>query len=232
MPGEVGIEWVKDYHGSGNLSNTQAQAEGFYNEIANPPASAIRKFNYGNDMAWDRDFQDNDVDPNGTDHIFVDNVDIAFFSGHGNQNGPVFGRKDRDDGQARPDEIIWGNKDLEWIAFDACLLLANSPAGAAVARWRRVFHGLHYILGFETTCSDERNRGKRFAYWLNRRYSIRDAWIKACQETEGSGTRGAYIRADETGIGTNTFNDHYLGCGFVSADPEDPDDFVYFSWPC
>lgn len=231
MPGEVGIEWVKNYHGHGDLSNTQAQAEGFYNEIAKPPASAIRRFNYGDDSAWDQDFQDNDVDPNGTDHKYIDNVDIVFFSGHGNQNGPRFGRADRDDGQARPDEIRWGNKDLEWIAFDACLILANHPT-SATARWRQVFQGLHYILGFATTCQDERNRGKRFAYWLNRKYTVRCAWIKATKETEGSGVRGAYLRADETGIGTNTYNDHYLGCGFVSADPEDPDSFVWCSWPC
>lgn len=230
MPGEVGIEWVKNYHGNcgANLTNTQAQAEGFYNEIAKPPASAIRKFNYGDDLAWDRDFQDNDVDPNGTDHRYIDNVDIAFFSGHGGPNGPCFGRTDLDDGRARPDEILWGNRDLEWIVFDACELLARPyPAG----RWRRVFKGLHYILGFKTGCHDERHRGRRFAYWLNRRMTVRGAWMRACKETEGGDVWGAYLRADEVGI-SNTLDDHYWGCGFVSADPKDPSRIYSISWPC
>lgn len=222
MPGAVGIEWVKNYRGRApNLTNTQAQAEGFYNEIAGPPASATRRFNFGDEWAWDQDFQDTGKDPSGIDHLWVDNVDIVFFSGHGNQNGPSFGRADRDDGQARPDEVIWGNRNLEWIAFDACLILARP---GVFGRWGwSVFQGLHYILGFASGCNDEPNRGRRFAHWLNRGWTVRNAWFRACQETAGGGTVAAYLRADETGRGTNTFNDHYWGCGFVSRDPRNPD---------
>lgn len=229
MPGEVGIEWVKNYHGNcgPNLTNTQAQAEGFYNEIAKPPASAIRKFNYGDDLAWDQDFQDSDVDPNGTDHRYIDNVDIAFFSGHGSPNGPCFGRTDRDDGRARPDEVIWGNKNLMWIAFDACRILARP---GVFGRWgnRSVFQGLHYILGFASGCNDERDRGRRFAHWLNRKWRVKNAWFKACQETARRDNVAAYLRAAETG--TDTYNDHYWGCGFVSRDPRNPDFIIWRSY--
>lgn len=45
--GTIGIEWVQKYNGlQGNLSNTKAQAEGFYNTL-----SATRRFNWGDDLA-------------------------------------------------------------------------------------------------------------------------------------------------------------------------------------
>ena len=48
----VGIEWVQAYGGTANLSNTKAQAEGFYNTI-----SGVRRFNFGDSLAWDQDFE-------------------------------------------------------------------------------------------------------------------------------------------------------------------------------
>ena len=223
MAGEVGIEWVKKYHGrAANLSNTKTQAEGFYNLV-----DCTRKFNWGDDWAWDIDFEEP-----GDDNIWVDTVDIAFFSGHGSANGPMFGVANHDDGEARPNEIKWGNNDLEWIAFDACEILEYSGAGISDVwtRWKPAFNGLHYILGFRTTTSDEKNRGKYFALFLNWGYKVRDAWIKACQLTEGSGVQMAYLRAAKSG--TNTLDDHLHGHGYVSPDPHPPVSLVYYSHPC
>lgn len=219
MGGEVGIEWVKNYHGrAGNLTNTKSQAEGFYNRI-----DCTRRFNWGDDLAWDIDFEEP-----GDDHRWVDNVDIVFFSGHGSKDGPYFGVSTHDDGEARPSEIKWGNRDLEWIAFDACEILKYEGVWD---RWRDAFKGLHYILGFRTTCSDEKNRGKYFALLLNMGWKVRDAWILACQLTEGSGTKMAYLRAAKSG--TNTLNDHLWGHGYVSPDPRPPGvSLVYYSHPC
>jgi len=54
---DIGIEWVKQYHGrANNLSNTQAQAEGLYNTL-----SGVRRFNWGDDLAWDQDFEETGV---------------------------------------------------------------------------------------------------------------------------------------------------------------------------
>ena len=121
---KIGVEWVKKYHGrASNLSNTKKQAEGFYNEL-----SGTRSFNWGNDLAWDQDFEEHgEGSPStGTDTTWVDSVDIVFFSGHGSSGGPLFGVSNHDDGRATPTEIKWGNKALEWIAFDACELLRRS----------------------------------------------------------------------------------------------------------
>ena len=76
------------------------------------------------------------------------------------------------------------------------------------------------MLGFDTVCHDETNRGRYFADHLNNGWRVRDAWIAAAQETEGSDCRWAYLRADAAG--TNTYEDHWHGKGFVSSDPDVP----------
>jgi len=219
----VGIEWIQDYHGSGNLSNTKAQAEGFANNL-----TAVRSFNLGDDWAWDRDFEEQGVGvpPDGTDAIWGDTVDFAFLSGHGNTGGVVFGRMDRDNGTMHRTEVRLGNTRLNWLAVDACEVLHADGLPA----WTAAFGGLHYILGFHTVCGDEANRGRYLAGYLNQGFTVREAWIRACQETEGSATEWAYLRAD--GAGTDTFSDHWIGHGFVSPDPNPPTRFLALRGPC
>jgi Family of unknown function (DUF6345) len=225
---DIGIEWVKQYHGrANNLSNTQAQAEGLYNTL-----SGVRRFNWGDDLAWDQDFEQTGAGSpaTGTDNTWIDTVDIAFFSGHGSTSGPFFGIASRDDGTAKPTELQLGNNNLEWLTLDACEVL-NWDNGNVFSRWGwPVFKGLHYILGFHTTTRDESKRGRYLAENLNNGDRVRDAWRKACQETEDSSTQYAYLRAD--GSGTNTFDDHWWGKGFVSPDPSAPNVLFYLRDSC
>jgi Family of unknown function (DUF6345) len=223
--GTIGIEWVQQYNGlAGNLSNTKAQAEGFYNTL-----SATKVFEWGDNLAWDRDFEQSGVGSptDGTDTIWADNVDMVFFSGHGSTDRFYFGMK-IDDAVAKNTEIRWGDRELEWIVLDACNILEQN---GVFNRWGwPVFRGLHYILGFHTVTGDEPHRGRILAQYLNAGWSIRDAWIKAAQDTEGPSTQWAYLRADAPG--TNTFNDHWWGKGFVSADPVNPNLLAYARGAC
>lgn len=223
--GSIGIEWVRQYHGlAGNLTNTKPQAEGFYNTL-----SATRRFQWGDDLAWDRDFEQQGAGSpaSGTDTIWADNVDMVFFSGHGSPSGFIFGVK-TDDAKVKPTEVRWGDKELEWIALDACNVL---EANGVFSRWGwPVFKGLHYILGFHTTTGDEPDRGRLLAQYLNNGETMRRAWIKCCQDTEGSDTQWAYLRADAPG--TDTYNDHWWGKGSVSADPDSPTVLYYARGAC
>lgn len=225
---DIGIEWVKQYHGrASNLSNTQAQAEGLYNTL-----SGVRRFNWGDDLAWDQDFEEQGAGSpaTGTDNTWIDTVDIAFFSGHGSTAGPLFGVANRDDGRASPGDLRLGNNNLEWLALDACEVL-NWDNGNVFSSWGwPVFRGLHYLLGFHTICRDESKRGRYLADNLNNGDRVRDAWRKACQETEGSNREYAYLRADASG--TDTFNDHWHGKGFVSPDPGTPSVLFYLRDSC
>jgi len=151
----------------------------------------------------------------------------VFFSGHGNPSGFFFGKK-IDDAEAKSTEIRWGDKELEYIVLDACNVLEEN---GVFGRWVwPVFKGLHYILGFHTTTSDEADRGRILAQYLNAGNTVRQAWIKACQDTEGSGTEWAYLRADAPG--TDTYHDHWWGKGSVSPDPDNPNVLYYARGAC
>ena len=223
--GTIGIEWVRKYNGlANNLTNTKPQAEGFYNTLA-----ATRRFAWGDDLAWDQDFEQKNVGaPSaGTDTAWADNVDMVFFSGHGSPGGFHFGVK-IDDSVAKPTEMRLGDRQMEWIALDACNILESN---GVFGRWGwPVFTGLHYVLSFHTTTSDEPDRGRILAQYLNAGNTVRQAWIKACQDTEDSDTQWAYLRADAQG--TDTFNDHWWGKGFVSADPANPNVLFYARGAC
>jgi hypothetical protein len=223
--GSIGIEWVKKYNGlAGNLTNTKAQAEGFYNTLA-----GSRQFNWGDDLAWDRDFEQAGLGSpvDGTDNTWADNADFVFFSGHGSSDRFYFGTK-IDDAVAKSTEIHWGDNDLEFIALDACNILERD---GVFDRWGwPVFRGLHYILGFHTTTSDEADRGRLLAQYLNAGWTVREAWIKAAQDTESASTWWAYLRADNAG--TDTYHDHWWGEGSISADPVNPTVLYYSRGTC
>lgn len=222
--GSLGVEWVQNYNGrAANVGNTRAAAEGFYNTLL-----GVRSFDWGDDLAWDEDFEQKGWgSPDaGTDISWADKVDILFFAGHGSAQGPFFGTT-RDSGEAAPGEVRWGDRELEWIAFHACQVLNRKNV---FDRWWDAFAGLHYMLGFHSNAQDEPNRGRYFAEKLNAGWRVRDAWIHACQETEGGDREWAYLRADAEG--TNTFEDHWHGRGFVSPDPSHPNVLYYLRGSC
>jgi hypothetical protein len=223
--GSVGVEWVQKYNGlQGNLSNTKAQAEGFLNTLA-----ATRGFNWGDDLAWDQDFEEagRGLPTTGTDSTWVDSVDFVYFSGHGSADEFYFGTSN-DDGATKSSETRWGNQNLEWIALDACNVLARD---SVFDRWGwPVFGGLHMILGFHTTAGDEANRGRLFAQYLNAGWTVREAWIRCCQDTEGPERQWAYLRAHAPGC--DTYNDHWWGRGATSNDPVNPTNLFYARGAC
>jgi len=224
--GSIGIEWVNQYNGNASdLSNNDNNARGFYNTL-----QGVNQFDYGDNLAWDQDFEKSGKgNPAvGTDSTYADNVDIAFFSGHGSKSYLLFGRNDFDNGKARNTEMELGDKDLEWIVFDGCNALDYD---GAFDRWGwGIFKGLHFILGFATICYDRRDRGEKFAKRLNDSWTVREAWIKACIETEPTETKWAYLRANEGSI--STYADHWHGKGSVSADPDNPTQLAYANGNC
>lgn len=225
----IGIEWVNQYHGRArDLDKCDDDAKGFYNTL-----DGVKQFEYGDDNAWDQDFEESGVgSPTaGTDQSYADNVDIVFFAGHSNPNGALFGIADKDDGRAWYDNMRLGNRQCEWIAFASCRLL-NNDDGNVFNRWGPVFKGLHYILGFETNCSDRGDHGRKFAEKLNAGETVYNAWKKACEETEASDTCWANMHAEQDSIPTNVWQDHWWGKGYVSPDPVNPSNWWWCHGPC
>jgi hypothetical protein len=246
---EVGIEWVNAYGGKGTLSNNDNNARGFRNELLADGWTS--RFDWGNNAAWEQDFRYRSAGGGGCaggggeDYKWIDAVDFAFFSGHGDPRYILFKAK-ADKQEFYFDKARWGGNaggnsgeqgDLEWIVLDACLTLKKyyDPPGCGGPqsvwdRWDQAFDGLHYVLGFDTTCLDNANRGRIFAQRLRAGWTVREAWIRATQATESSSTYGAYLRALKSG--TNTWNDHLPGHGYVSPDPYPPSGLAWLRWSC
>ena len=211
MAGEIGIEWVNDYHSWWwpDLVNCQANARGFYNRL-----NGIQSFDWGDDWAWDEDLEESGAGtPSaGMDHWYADDVDIE---------PQVTGR---DSGQAKHSEVRLGERDLEWLVIDACYVVREGAK--YYNNCQNMFRGLHYIFGFHTVTYDNADRGEIFADYLNSGETVRNAWIKACQDTEGSSVEWAYLRAASSGVTTYTENWH--GAGTVSADPNPGTQTIYY----
>ncbi len=215
---EVGVEWIEDYSGSGlgNLQNTQEDAESFYNALGS--IGWVKRFSYGNSLAWESDFEKGDV--GGYDILYIDSLDFAYFSGHGSPTAFFFGTSHDGDGsytyRVHYTEAEWGDEDLEWLVISACEVLKyDDPAGDVFDRWGwGVFKGLHMILGYDTISYD-RVVGDTFVSYMTRGMKIKDAWIQANIDIQPSDVYSAYLRVCE--------NDDYLpGYGSVSNDVDSP----------
>ena len=256
---QVGVEWVVDYSAVGkhNVPCRDDCAEGFY-DVIRACSNWDGRFNRGNADAWEEHFKQPAM--GGTDSDWIDKVDLAYFAGHGAGAGTIAGSTGVGRGggftfgvDAHDDWVLaaipgdreprWGDQNLEWIVLDVCSALARQSDGSDVeyslcSRWANacVMDGLHYILGFRTAAHDDCDRGQFFAEYLTgardgTNYTVREAWRKATEDSEGFGVEGAYLRA--TSPGADTYNDHIYGFGAVSKDPDPATQcYCYSSWPC
>jgi len=242
---EVGVEWVNEYHGTmDDLWASDDSAEWFYN-ILGEDLGWTRVFDRGNGDAWEMDFETPTV--GGRDYDYADNVDFAFFCGHGYFDGFYFGTPHDGDGynpyHLDYTEAKWGDKDLEWIAIDACLVLYE---GGVYQTWGPVFNGLHAMFGFATIARQyargwpihfqEWGTGQRFAEYLRDKkdiWSIGDCWVNATYDIQENDVYGAALAVnDPTRL---EFYDCLPGHGWIGQDipsPLEQNRLYYFKWQC
>jgi len=184
-----------------------------------------RRFNWAASTAWERDFKQGGT---GLDHLYVDNVDITFYMGHGSGQGFTF-ENNNDDTLLRYSDAVgaWGNNDLEFLAMLSCSVMADTYGGLNWAqRWGPTFDGLHLLLGFENTAYDEAGFGNAFAQWMLG-YKIgfitlppmpvRSAWFMA-----KDGNQPSSVIAVTMGVvgpsGISNYDDYFWGKGPVGPD--------------
>lgn len=184
-----------------------------------------RRFNWAASTAWERDFKQGGT---GLDHLYVDNVDITFYMGHGSGQGFTF-ENNHDDTLLRYSDAVgaWGNNDLEFLAMLSCSVMADTYGGLNWAqRWGPTFDGLHLLLGFENTAYDEAGFGNAFAQWmLGYRFGfitlppvpVRSAWFMA-----KDGNQPSSVIAVTMGVvgpsGISNYDDYFWGKGPVGPD--------------
>jgi hypothetical protein len=148
---DFGVERAVSDMGSGIQS-------GFINRFKQ---SALLRFNWTGLASWERDFKQGGT---GLDHLYVDNVDLTLYIGHGWSGGFTF-EGAQDDGSIVPNDVIgaWGNNDLEWLCLVSCQVLKWNDGKNVVQRWGPAFDRLHMLLGFDTNAYDWSGFGGRFA---------------------------------------------------------------------
>jgi hypothetical protein len=245
---EVGAEWVGDYSQVGKppLPHTEANAEGFFNEVA-VYDEWDQSFIRGNADARERHFKK--MDMGGFDFAWADSVDFLYFAGHGCAATPygtgscfTFGVDAYDDwileAWLMNKEPKWGDQDLEWIVLDCCSALANKTGGMAAypleARWMNseVMHGLHFIFGFATAAIDNEFRGGIFGRNIvcPDCHQLIEGWRRATIYTNENWVDGAYLYAYSPG---NNPHEEWLPPGWTSGDPDPAQQsYGYATWSC
>lgn len=208
---DAGAEWVGVSQG---LPQAGANVKGFTKSMKNNGVAV--QFNRGEEAAFEVDF----IDPslNGKDDTAIDDVDIAFYTGHASGNGISFTSKQKEQFLFY-DEVRWGNKDLEWLLIAACGPLQSNALGLAWwERWGRAFDGLHLLLGYATITFDNTLEGELFSsYLLEEKLSLRQAWVKTASEVQGASEDYAIMGVwGENGL-TN-YNDFFWDKGPVGVD--------------
>jgi hypothetical protein len=228
-PFEAGTSWIGQ---SGGLPGSQANAQGFVDELA--ASGWLINFNWGDANAWESDWRRND-------DTWVDAADFVFYTGHADMNGWVLSNPD--DNFLSFTEVgnlpqspgdLWGQNDLEWVVIAACGPLQDgilaSGGGDVFDRWDGAFDGLHILLGYGAITFDNTEEGRRLIQYARGGSTLIDSWFRAAKEIQPS-TNGekapdgpdVYVGAMWVGRdGIDPSSDHAWGFGSVSADPTSP----------
>jgi hypothetical protein len=224
---DFGVDYVNHYVNAHDLSTCDDEAYALYDRLINR-LWHLGFFN-GNVYADEHDFT-------SFDEYYVDNVDLAVYSGHGSYGwdwrynrdiGGVFLREDpSSDYFITPGDVIesdgtgrWGDKDLEWIAFSCCVVFRDTtPPGVPCnsSFWKNAFDGLHLMLGYKTTMADKNTVG----HWIHdmtldtTSYRVGSAWFHSVDKKQPKGKIAEIFGETEKMI-----NDYLWAEGYVNPDP-------------
>jgi Family of unknown function (DUF6345) len=187
-PVDVGIEQTVD-----EWQCAQDSAIGFKSQMAAHGVGTA--FDWRGVNAWERDFKD--TSKGGTDHVYVDNVDAQWYTGHGWSGGFTF-KSSIDDTEITPADARWGNGDLEWMQLESCQVLRDTNGTHNYfGRWGGAVDGLHILNGFHTNayCVGGGTGGTFARYLFPRQIlwftlpalTVRNAWAQMAIDKEPNG---------------------------------------------
>ena len=195
---EYGIEWGEDVIGGACYSN-------YVNYM---DTKATNNYKWTKPNAWVSDFIDKDNF--GFDHLWVDDVDISTYIGHGNGYGFNLEGSGSQNGSLTYEEAgkgeAWGNKDLEYQVWLSCQVLEEVYDGKEWwERWGPTFNGLHLICGFQTNASTGTH--KQLKYFAQNVYdekeTVRRSWFDAADRDQPDGTQAVVMGPLMSATGNN-----------------------------
>lgn len=225
---EFGVWWVEDYDpagpGGSDLPATRPDALGLRDMLTStckfhfitcwsnwptPPWTA--RFVFGNSNAWSTDWRRSQN--GGSENIYIDSIDLAYFAGHGSANGIIFGANSPTPRTVTKNDALaaWGDRDLDWIGFAACNVLDNPISN--LQGWGEAMNGVRLIMGFQTVMNDVPH-GVEFGRYIRDGYTMTQAWFKAADKLQSQG-RVARVLAEQQAYFNDTHANH---ASFTSVD--------------
>jgi hypothetical protein len=217
-PTDVGIEQTVD-----EWQCAQDSAIGFKNVMAAHSVPTV--FDWRGWAAFEKDFKDQSL--GGWDHIYVDNVDAQWYTGHGWSGGFTF-KSSVDDTEVTPGDARWGDRDLEWMQLESCQVLRDTNGfHDYFSRWGGAVDGLHMLNGFHTNayCVGGGTGGtfasylfpRQILFWTFPALTVRNAWAQMAIDEEPSGV--VYRSMGNIGSGGVTnIGDYFWGQGPTGPD--------------
>lgn len=217
---EVGVWYINDYEncpgaGLGDLGLTDNDALSLRNRLTAtyyvwpftyPGARWSAPYVYGNGSAWEEDWKR--AASGGTEESYIDNVDLAYFSGHGSANGFFFGvgGNKHDDCILTAEEVqgAWGTKDNDWIGLSACNVLDDPVSN--LQRWARAMNGTRLLMGFKTVMADV-DFGNELGWHIRWNKTMPQAWFYSV-DTLLPGSQIARILAGDPAYWNDRWNNH------------------------
>ena len=176
-------------------------------------------FSWLDGNAWERDWKD--AAYGGTDSSWTDDVDMAYWQGHGTPTGFMFdGCSNVNDDFMANTEARWGNKDAEWISLFTCNILKGTSGNKAWwQRWGNAFHGLHQINSFATVSNHSSDHGTKYGEYLlrNNPKTVKNAWAWASIDDQPSTVKFASMGPVSDDDLVNV-NDYFWNKGAVGPD--------------
>lgn len=226
---EVGVWYVVDYPpagaGGSDLPATAPDALGLRDRLTQryypffpfeffPTPRWSAPYVYGNGLAWESDWTANE-------ESYIDNVDYAYFAGHGSTAGIYFGvgGNTHNDGLADGNEVQyrWGTRDNDWIGLAACNVLDDPYEN--LQKWARAMNGTRLLMGMKTIMSDT-DLGAAIGWNMRWNDSMAQAWFKAVNQKLPS-SQIARIIGEET----YNYNDRW-----TEHDDNQPVDSDFYWW--
>jgi hypothetical protein len=220
----VGIEYQS---WSAGLWGPAISAKGLQVGVAAAFPPVTTKFVASELMSWETDFR-TDLLAGGQDLTWVDNVDLTYYNAHGFQGGFTFSSLHDFSWITAAQKLRLGDRDLEWLALDTCLVL-NNDDGQVLSRVQPMFRGLHSVLGFDTVAVDTSELGGIFAddlfgtatnpysHSFGAHLTLVQAWAVAVITTHTDGFVWAAM-GPYGNMGISDVNDRFWGFGAVGPD--------------
>ena len=237
---EVGVEWINDFPGTENdVHYWDASCDGLYYQLLDHGWTS--RFHWSDWNTYETDFKDESF--GGEEDSMVDSADIAMICTHGSGTKDYYWNQDLSSvyfGTTHTDQHVspgdaykaYGDRDLEWLAFDSCSVLSDNGPDPFSNRgyWATTMNGLHLLLGFRSNMYvSPPGDGLLWGFYMNGLQpflppsTVMQAWFQAVDWVQFKGVCARVLA--ET---PDNYNDHLWGHGYVSPDPKK--DGIYTYW--